>query len=114
MHRIEIVPRLTADDLPRVRSLIGLARDRDGVDAIGEHKFLRVSSGEIALGVKAVLAYDSDRLVGYANAEMFPIKDGCRLSAEMVVHPDARRHGVASAMLEAIVKEARAQQVDRV
>src|SRR5438105_13414703 len=113
MHRIEIVPRLTADDLPRVHSLIDLAREQDGVDAIGEHKFLRVSSGETAPGVKAVLAYDGDRLVGYANAELFPIKDGCRLSAEMVVHPDARRHGIASAMLEAIIKEAQAHEMDR-
>jgi mycothiol synthase len=114
MVTVEIVTRLGAADLPQVRTLLDVARRHDGADAIGEHKFLRVSSGVEAPGVKALLARDGSRLVGYANVEMFPIRGGRRLSAEMVVHPDARRHGVASLMLEGIVNEARASDVDRV
>lgn len=113
MH-VEIVTQLGPKELPQVRTLLDVARRHDGVDAIGEHKFLRVSSGTNASGVKAILAYDEERLVGYANVETFPISAGCRLSAEMVVHPDARRRGTASAMLETIVNEARSQDIDRV
>jgi len=113
MQTIRVVSQLSADDLPLVRTLLDAARQRDGVEAIGEHKFLRVSSGQ-ASGVKAILVSQDERLVGYANVERFPIKEGGRLSAEMVVHPDARRQGTASRMLAAIVDEAMAQNVDRV
>jgi mycothiol synthase len=114
MPHVKIVTQLAANEVPLVRTLIDVARQYDGVAAIGEHKFLRVSSGANASGVKALLAYDGERLVGYANVEQFPIAGGQRLSAEMVVHPDARRQGTASRMLEAIVSEARAQDMDRV
>jgi mycothiol synthase len=125
MH-VEIVTQLGSEVLPQVRTLLDVALQHDGVESIGEHKFLRVSSGTNASGVKAILAYDGERLVGYANVELFPIKSptrtaspartasSCRLSAEMTVHPEARRHGTASAMLEAIVDEARSQDLDRV
>ncbi|HEX6511363.1 MAG TPA: mycothiol synthase [Chloroflexota bacterium] len=112
--RLDMVPRLKPNQLAQVRTLLDLARRQDGVEAIGEHKFLRVSSGVEAAGVKAILAYEDGQLVGYANTETFPLKGGCRLSAEMVVHPNARRKGAASAMLEAIITEARTQDLDRV
>ncbi|HVA23063.1 MAG TPA: mycothiol synthase [Chloroflexota bacterium] len=125
MH-VEIVTRLASGVLPQVRALLDVARQRDGVESIGEHKFLRVSSGTNAAGVKAILAYDGERLAGYANVEMFPIQSptrqaspartasSCRLSAEMVVHPEARGHGAASAMLAAIINEARSHDLERV
>jgi mycothiol synthase len=113
MH-VETVTQLGSAVLPQVRALLDVAREHDGVESIGEHKFLRVSSGTNASGVKAILAYDGQRLVGYANVELFPIASGCRLSAEMVVHPEARRRGMASAMLTTIVKEAQSQDLDRV
>jgi mycothiol synthase len=112
--RVEILTQLGGAELAQVRALLDMARLHDGVAAIGEHKFLRVSSGTNASGVKAILARDGERLVGYANVEQFPIKGGGRLSAEMVVHPDARRRGVASLMLQAIIDEARAHDLDRV
>jgi len=114
MHHVKIVPHLAADDLAQVQTLLDVARQHDGAQAIGEHKFLRGSSASPASGVEALLAYDDGRLVGYANMEMFPISGGCRLSAEMVVHPDARRQGVASAMLEAIVNQGWEHDLDRV
>src|SRR5579883_370391 len=110
---IRVVAQLGPDELPAVRTLIDVAREHDGVEAIGEHKFLRVSAGG-AGGVKALLAYDGQRLVGYANVEKFPVADASRLAAEMVVHPDARGRGVATRMLEEIVAEARRLDVDRV
>jgi mycothiol synthase len=111
--RVVVVTQLAGEVLEQVRGLLEVARAHDGVEAIGEHKFLRVSSGG-ASGVKALLAYDGERLVGYANVELFPIAAGRRLSAEMVVHPEARRHGAASAVLGAVIDEARTQMVDRV
>lgn len=110
---IRVVAHLGAEELAQVRGLLDEARQHDGAAAIGEHKFLRVSS-ESASGVKALLGYDQGRLVAYANVEQFPIESGRRLSAEMVVHPDARQHGAGSRMLETIVAEARRQDVDRV
>ncbi|MHB8621252.1 MAG: mycothiol synthase, partial [Chloroflexota bacterium] len=59
-------------------------------------------------------AYDAEHLVGYANVQRFPSNDGGRLSAEMVVHPEARRQGVASLMLEAAINMARNQHLSRV
>jgi mycothiol synthase len=112
--RVEIVSRLGARELPQVKALLDQASRHDGVSAIGEHKFLRVSSEAEPSGVQAILAYDGDRLAGYANMETFPIASGCRLAAELVVHPDARRRGAASAMLREIVDQARAQRLDRV
>ena len=112
--RVEIVSRLGARELPQVRALLDLARRHDGVRAIGEHKFLRVSSEADASGVRALLAYDGERLAGYANVETFPIASGCRLAAELVVHPEARRHGAASVLLREIVGHAQAHKLDRV
>lgn len=114
MLHVRTVAQLGPDELPQVRTLLDLARRHDGAEAIGEHKFLRVSSATAAPGVTAILAYDEDRLAGYANVEQFPIAGGRRLSAEMVVHPDCRRRGVASLMLETIVAEARKANLDRV
>jgi mycothiol synthase len=110
---IRVVAQLGPDELPAVRTLIDVAREHDGVEAIGEHKFLRVSAGG-ASGVKALLAYEGTRLAGYANVETFPVAEASRLAAEMVVHPDARGRGVASRMLEEIIAEARRLEVDRV
>lgn len=111
--RLEVARHIPAGELPRVRELLEEARRHDGVSAIGEHKFLRVSSAA-ASGVRAMLAYQDQRLVGYANMERFPIDEGGRLSAELVVHPDARHQGIASRMLEEIVAEARREELDRV
>jgi len=109
---VRLAPQLSAEEVPQVRTLIDVARQHDGAAAIGEHKFLRVTSGS-ATGVQAILATEGNRLVGYANVERFPVKGGSRLSAEMVVHPDARRRGTASRMLEAIINEGRRREVDR-
>ncbi|HEU0169143.1 MAG TPA: mycothiol synthase, partial [Chloroflexota bacterium] len=110
---IRVIAQLGAEELPAVRTLIDVAREHDGVEAIGEHKFLRVSVGG-ASGVQALLAYEGQRLVGYANVEHFPVAEASRLAAEMVVHPDARGHGVASRMLEEVIAQARRLDVDRV
>jgi mycothiol synthase len=114
MPRVRVATQLTAEEVPRVRALIDAAREHDGVSAIGEHKFLRVSSGAEVPGVTALLAYHGGKLVGYANTEQFPIAGGRRLSAEIVVDPGWRRHGTASALLEEVLREARQQAVDRV
>ncbi|HLG74201.1 MAG TPA: mycothiol synthase [Chloroflexota bacterium] len=112
--RIEAVTHLDGEVLPAVRELLETAERHDGAAAIGEHKFLRLSAGAEAPGVKAILAWDGERLAGYANVEQFPIAGGRRLSAEMVVHPEARRKGAASQMLEEIIREARSQGAGRV
>jgi mycothiol synthase len=115
MRRVTIVPHLPANDVSRVRDLIDTAADHDGASAIGEHKFLRVSAAQQGGGCMAVLAEEGDRLVGYANAETFPIDGGCRLAAELVVRPDARRRGTGSAMVAAILERARnTYRADRV
>lgn len=113
MRQVKIVSHLEANDLSCVQNLIDAASRHDGASAIGEHKFLRVSLGEESTGAEAVMALENERLVGYANTEAFPIADGLRVSAELVVHPQARRRGVASDMLRAILSDAKRQKIDR-
>ena len=92
--RIETVShdrRVDAGDA--IDALIQDVTALDGVPPVGEHKYLKLHNGSDA--ARAVLAWDGDRLVGYAQlllAEELA-------TAEVVVCPDepATRHRAAAA-----------------
>lgn len=89
MSRVEARPVPSADEQQRIRELIGVATEFDGVAPVGE-KVLR-ELGENR--TDHLLAFDGAEVVGYLNLtpEM----------AELVVHPDARRRGTGTALIHA-------------
>lgn len=89
MSRVEsrLVP--SADEQRRVRELIGVATEFDGVAPVGEQVLRELAESR----TDHLLAFDGAEVVGYLNLtpEM----------AELVVHPGARRQGTGTAMIRA-------------
>ena len=87
-----------------VAALAQAATAADGVAPLSEHVLLHVRNGAAADedgGSPAhLLAYDGERLVGYAHLDRGEAAEGA--SAEVVVHPDARRRGVGRALVTAL------------
>lgn len=104
---LQIVSKLEDDHVDRLEELIRSATLADGHGPIGEHKFLRLKHGD-DLGV-AVLAYQSDELVGYAHTLAYGDSKARRVSCELVVEPSYRRRGIGSALLRKVIDHANAQ-----
>lgn len=104
---LEIVSKLEDDDVDRLEELIRSATLVDGHEPIGEHKFLRLKHGD-DLGV-AILAYESDELVGYAHTLAYGDSENRRVSCELVVEPDQRQRGIGSALLGEVIEHANSQ-----
>ncbi len=93
--RIEIVDRLDQPTRAAVDELVEEATSSDGVPPVGEHKYLKLRSGSPS--VRALLAYDGERLEGYAQL----LLAAPEVTAEVMVRPSARRRGVASRLVAA-------------
>lgn len=107
MHHVEVVSRLVDERVDQLEELIAAARAVDMHEPIGEHKFLRIRQGDdLAI---AFMAYEGQRLVGYAHTLTFGSGGERRVSCEMVVHPECRRAGVGRALLGYVVKHAESQ-----
>jgi len=104
MHHIELVSQLDGQHLEQLPSLIEASTRADGHEPLGEHKFLRMQRGD-DLAV-ALLAYDGERLAGYAHTLAYGGPGERRVSCEFVVHPDERRRGIGKLLLERAVKHA--------
>ncbi|HWO93204.1 MAG TPA: mycothiol synthase [Dehalococcoidia bacterium] len=97
MHHIEFVLKLGKEIQPAVVDLVQAAAEHDGHSPLGEHKFLRLSHGDdTSIGV---LAWEEQRLMGYAQSVFFTDENGSRLACELVVHPEARGQGVGNLLL---------------
>jgi mycothiol synthase len=111
MHHIEIISRLEGEHVEELAELIAAATEADGHDPIGEHKFLHLRRGDdLAVGF---LAYEEERLVGYAHTLTFRRGDEGRVSCEIVVHPDCRRSGIGGALLTFVIRHAEAHKAVR-
>ena len=111
MHHVEVISRLEDERVDHLEELIAAAAAVDMHEPIGEHKFLRIKHGDdLAI---AFMAYEGQRLVGYAHTLTFGSPEGRRVSCEMVVHPDCRRSGVGRALLGYVVKHAESQGAQR-
>jgi mycothiol synthase len=86
---------LSDDDQTRIRELIAAAKQVDGVAPVGEHVLRELPHGR----TRHLLAFDGDDIVGYLNLTDEPAM------VELVVHPDARRRGIGSAMARTGVAE---------
>lgn len=90
---------LSPDEQDAVRGLVEAASAADGVAPVGE-QVLR----ELAYERTEHLLLHDDRLIGYLN--LAPGRDGGEATAELVVHPDARRRGVGSELIRAALGHA--------
>ncbi|MGE3269276.1 MAG: mycothiol synthase [Chloroflexota bacterium] len=94
--RIETVSHLEGARSRLVDALIQAVTTLDGVPPVGEHKYLKLHNG--ADSARAVLAWDGDRLVGYAQA----LLSDDLATVEVVVHPSVRRRGIGRQLLDGV------------
>src|SRR4051794_39350871 len=99
--RVEKTDRLSEEQNGAVPPLVDAAAERDGVNPLSEHVLLHLRYGGDA-PVTHLLGVSGDRLAGYAHLDITDEVEGA--SAELVVHPDARNHGVGSALVRALTE----------
>jgi mycothiol synthase len=102
--RFEVVGVLDADEVAAVSGVVEAATEADGVRPLSEHVMLHLRYGGDD-PVRNLLAWDGDQLAGYAHLDVTDEVAGA--SAEVVVDPAYRRHGVGQALVEATVAETR-------
>ena len=97
---IRIEPRNDLDQavLDEIRDLIDAATAIEGHRPVGEHKYSHLAVG--AQQWVGVMAYDDDRLVGYAHTRWNSAGTTPRMAVEVVVHPDYYGSDVARLLLE--------------
>jgi mycothiol synthase len=86
---------LTDDEQTRIRDLISAAKQNDGVAPVGDQVLRELAHDR----TKHLLAVDGHDISGYLNLTDAPAM------AELVVHPDARRRGIGSALASAGLSE---------
>lgn len=101
MSHIMIAPA-TPDDLPAIAALLGQAEDHDGVGAVGEVGLLALAAGRAGEFLTAREAAPGDVTDASPSAIAGAAWTDGR-SAELAVAPAARRRGVGTALVEAIV-----------
>jgi mycothiol synthase len=92
---VEDAARLAPDDVEAVVGLLQAAAAADGVRPLSEEGELRLRHGGPPGGRDLVVRGASGRPVGYARPEIADVD----AEAELVVHPEHRRAGAATALL---------------
>ena len=82
---------LTPDEVDEVLALAQAAGDTDGAYPLSEHVVLHVRHGGDRPAIHLYVR-EAGRLVGYAHVDTTDVIEGA--SAELVVHPMFRRHGL--------------------
>jgi mycothiol synthase len=98
VHEIELRTHLDQAVLDEIVDLIEAARRIEGHRPVGEHKY-----AHLRVGVRnwvGVMAYEGQRLVGYAHTRWNAAGDRPRVAVEVVVHPDWYGSDVAKALLQ--------------
>jgi mycothiol synthase len=98
--QVEVLNRLTAEQVRAVLALMDAAGDVDGAYPLSEHVVLHLRHGGDA-DVRHLLVYDGGELAGYAHVDVTDVVEGS--SAELAVHPDHRRRGLGRRLVEAAV-----------
>ena len=83
-------------DAVAVRALIGAATKADGDAPIGENVLLHLAEGD------NLQVVEGGELVGFAHLD--PVADDGSRSAELTVHPDARRRGIGGRIVAALLE----------
>ena len=95
---IQTVSHPTPDDVAAVLSLVADAEAADGDRPLSEHVELHLRGGGEGPD-QHVLARSGGDLVGYAHIDPTDVVEGS--SAELVVHPSARRQGLGRSLVRA-------------
>ena len=95
--RVELRTDLDQAVLDEILQLIDAATAIEGHRPVGEHKYSHLAVG--ATGWMGVLAYDDQRLVGYAHSRWNSVGSTPRMAVEIVVHPDYYGTDVARLLL---------------
>ena len=106
--RVEVHETLAPDDLDAVTALVAAATEADGLHPLSEHVMLHLPSTAPSRD-RHLLVFTSpvgdddpltgvERLAGYAHLDPTDPVDGS--SAEVVVHPELRGHGIGRLMVE--------------
>lgn len=90
---------LTGADQAQVREVIAAATAHDGVAPVGDQVLRELAHDR----TRHLLATVDDRVVGYLN--LAPAGADDPAMAELVVHPQARRRGIGSAMARTALAE---------
>jgi mycothiol synthase len=100
--RIEVVGQLSEDEVHAVAALVEAATEVDGVRPLSEHVMLHLRYGGDA-PVRNVLVYEGDKLAAYGHLDVTDEVAGA--SAEVVVDPAARRHGLGHLLVATTLAE---------
>jgi mycothiol synthase len=88
---------LTAEEQQRVRELVSVATEFDGVAPVGEQGLRELGQDRTEhLVLTGSPSGTAETIVGYLN--LSPPRDGGPGMAELVVHPKVRRRGIGAAM----------------
>jgi len=108
MTEIEIVERLTSDEVAAVLKLVALATDADGVAPLSEHVMLHLRHGGDRNARNVLLVADGE-IAGYAHLDPTDPVEGP--SGELVVHPAYRCQHYGLALAQALANEAGRHQL---
>ncbi len=100
---VEVVGRLTADQIEAVTAVVDDATEADGVRPLSEHVMLHLRYGGDE-PARNLLLWDGSHLVAYAHLDTTDPVDGP--SAEMVVAPATRRQGFGRIIIAAALEQA--------
>ncbi len=98
---IEARPRLDSDTVPDLVALVERATERDGLRPLSEHVWLHLKEGGDERGQHLIARSRDGDVVGYAHIDVTDEVEGP--SAEVVVDPDARRHGLGRQLVQELI-----------
>ncbi|HWF40945.1 MAG TPA: mycothiol synthase [Acidothermaceae bacterium] len=101
--RVDVVGRLTPDQIEAVTQVVDEATEADGVGPLSEHVLLHLRYGGDE-PARNLLLWHGSHLVAYAHLDTTDPVDGP--SAEMVVSPATRRQGFGRAIITAALEHA--------
>ncbi|MGH8932718.1 MAG: mycothiol synthase [Egibacteraceae bacterium] len=97
MHVIELRTHLNRPILDEILELIEAATRIEGHRPVGEHKYSHLRVG--ARNWVGIMAYEQQKLVGYAHTRWNAAGDMPRMAVEVVVHPEWYGSDVAATLL---------------
>ncbi len=98
--RVEILGRLSPDQVDQVEALVRRATEADGVRPLSEHVSLHLRHGGDQ-EVRNVLVHVDGRLAAYGHLDVTDLVEGA--SAELVVEPSMRRRGIGSLLVTTLL-----------